>query len=148
MIAARGFSDRDNGIDFDETLNDPGYLDGLNDGLWCQSASGGENIGSWRFPDGSDVPDDFSAFPIHMAHNHSQVGLLRKGSIGYSPYQGMYTCTIPDENGDTQTLVVWAAANKVYDGKGGNPDFKFVTWHKLVNGLCCKKLSKRVHLPQ
>ena len=116
MIAGRDFSDRDRGIDRPGTTNDLGIDDGLNDGLWCQSASGGENIGSWKFPDGSDVPDDLNAEPIHMAHRPGQVGLLRAEGIGSSPYQGMYTCTIPDGNGDTQTLVVWTAANTAYEG--------------------------------
>ena len=112
MIAAKDFSDRDGGAG-------PGFigrLDGKNDGLWCQSANNGSDIGSWQLPNWSVVTDDLNARPIHMASRPGQVGLLRRGSINSSPYQGMYTCTILDKDGVNQTLVVWAAANIAYDG--------------------------------
>ena len=73
-------------------------------------------IGSWKLPNGSAVPDDLNADPIHMANRPGQVGLLRSDSIKSSPYEGMYTCSIPDETGITQTLVVWAAGISAYDG--------------------------------
>ena len=113
MIAARDFSDRDGGS---EGLGDAGLLDGLNDGLWCQSAMNVSGIGSWKLPNGNAVPDNLSADPIHMANRPGQVGLLRSDSINRSPYQGMYTCTITDEKGIIQTLAVWAAGNSAYDG--------------------------------
>ena len=31
--------------------------DGLNDGLWCQSANTGSMIGTWYLPDGTQVSD-------------------------------------------------------------------------------------------
>ena len=121
MIAARDFSDRDGGNSWH---GDVGYLDGLNDGLWCQSATSISGIGSWKLPNGSVVSDDLNASPVHMANRPGQVGLLRSSGIGYSPYKGMYTCTIPGENGVTQTLVVWAAGVSFYDGTRGNREFK------------------------
>ena len=127
MIAARDFVNRDAGsvgLDF------AGHLDGLNDGLWCQSAMNVSNIGSWKLPNGNVVSDDLTATPIHMANNQSQVGLLRSGGIGSSPYQGMYTCTIPDENGVSQTLVVWAGGNNAYDGSGSNRELR-ISLHDL-----------------
>ena len=101
MVAARDFADRDGGS---EGLGFAGAGDGINDGLWCQSATNISDIGSWKLPDGNAVSAP------------GQVGLLRSTGIGISPYQGMYICTIPDENGDTQTLAVWAAGNGTYDG--------------------------------
>ena len=117
MVAARDFSDRDAGS---QGLDWAGSSDGLNDGLWCQSTVNISDIGSWKLPNGSSAPNDLDARPIHMANRPGQVGLLRPSGIGSSPYQGMYTCTIPDENGVNQTLAVWAASNGVYDGTGGN----------------------------
>ena len=105
MIAGRDFDHKDKN------------LDGINDGLWCQSAMNVSGIGSWKLPNGSAVSDDLTASPIRMANRPGQVGLLRVSGIGSSSYQGMYTCTIPDENGVNQTVVVWAARNDVYDGK-------------------------------
>ena len=117
MVAARDFAARDEGS---AGLGFLGLYDTINDGLWCQSANSGSDVGSWQLPDGSAVPDDLDADPIHMANTPGQVGLLRSLGIGSSSYQGMYTCTISDENGFTQTLVVWAAGNGAYDGTGGN----------------------------
>ena len=118
MLAARDFGDRDSGV---ASL---GANDGINDGLWCQSANSGSGIGVWKLPDGSAVPDDFAAIPLHMTNASGQVGLLRGSGIGAPPYQGMYTCTIPDGNGVTQTLVVWAAGSAAYDGTGANCEVK------------------------
>ena len=122
MIAAKDFGVRDYGVGPTAI----GYHDGINDGLWCQSAMNVSDIGSWKSPDGSAVPDNLNAQPIHMANRPGQVGLLRATGIGSSPYLGMYTCTIPDENGVTQTLVVWAGGNSAYDGNDGFREYKDV----------------------
>ena len=50
MIRARDFADRDAGT---IGLGDAGRLDGLNDGLWCQSAMNVSDMGSWQLPNGS-----------------------------------------------------------------------------------------------
>ena len=107
MIAARDFFDADSLVG-----------DGLNDGLWCQSANSGSNIGSWEKPNGSTVStmdvDSPVNDPLQMVHQPGQVGLLR--DTGIPNDQGMYVCTIPDENDLNQTLVVWAGVNSAYDG--------------------------------
>ena len=119
MIAGRDFVHRDGGSD-----GFVGFQDGLNDGLWCQSALNVSGIGSWKLPDGSAVSDDLDFNPVHMANRPGQVGLLRSSGIGTPPYQGMYTCTIPDENGVNQTLVVWAGGNSAYDPTSTNRELK------------------------
>ena len=126
MIAGRDFAERDWGS---IGLGDVGFNDSLNDGLWCQSAMNVSGIGSWKLPNGNAVPDDLNADPIHTANRPGQVGLLRSTGIGSSPYQGMYTCTIPDENGVSQTLVVWAAASTAYDGTNEECEFKYLLSH-------------------
>ena len=103
MLAFRDFADDDEN------------MDGLNDGVWCQSAMNVSGIGSWKLPNGSAVSDDPSVPRIHMANRPGQVGLLRTANLGAQPYLGMYTCTIPDENEVNQTLVVWAGGNGAYD---------------------------------
>ena len=112
MIAGRDFVCGDGGSD--------GNLDGINDGVWCQSAMNVNDVGSWKLPNGSAVSTDVEFAPIRMANRPGQVGLLRSAGIINSPYQGVYTCTIPDENGVNQTLVVWAGAVSPYDGSGSN----------------------------
>ena len=126
MLAARDFAARDSGS---AGLGFAGRLNDINDGLWCQSAFNVNDIGSWQLPNGSPVSDDPNAIPIHMANRPGQVGLLRNGSIGSSPYQGMYTCTIPDGNGVTQTLVVWAAGNSAYNGSSSNCE---LIWYMYI----------------
>ena len=113
MVAGRDIHPSDTGS---PGLDNIGRLDGMNDGLWCQRAKSVGNTGSWRLPNGSAVPDDDNAVPIYQAKRPNQVGLLRLSAILFSPYMGMYTCTIPDENGVSQKLVVWAAGNVYYDG--------------------------------
>ena len=133
MIAGRDFGNRDGG------LNDFGTLDKINDGLWCQSALNISDIGSWWLPNGNVVPKDFHPDflpdnpndPIHVANRPGQVGLLRSFGIKISPYQGMYTCTIPDETGDIQTLVVLASGVAAYDGTEGKREFKHISYISL-----------------
>ena len=119
MIAGRDFFDKDT-----DELGNGVHYDGINDGLWCQSAMNVSDIGNWKLPYGSVGPVVDYAKPIYIVNRPGQVGLLRAKGIGSSPYQGMYTCTIPDENEVNQTLVVWAAGNAAYDGVGGNREFK------------------------
>ena len=84
------------------------------------------DIGSWQLPNESAASDDLNAIPIPMANRPGQVGLLHNGTIGSSLYKGIYTCTIPDENGVTQTLVVWASGNDAYDGSSLNCEFSYL----------------------
>ena len=99
------------------------FKSSINDGLWCQSAMNVSGIGNWQLPDGSAAPDDLNVGRIYMVNKPGQVGLLRTSSISQSRYWGMYTCTIPDEDGVMQTLIVWASGYRVYDGTYGNREF-------------------------
>ena len=92
IIAARQFHDGDQ--------DSPGSdsSDGLNDGLWCQSANNCSMIGAWYVPDGTQVSDvDDNNCPLHVFRVTGQIGLLR--DAGISGYHGLYRCVIPDENG-------------------------------------------------
>ena len=91
IIAARQFHDSDQ--------DSPGSdsSDGLNDGLWCQSANTGDVIGTWNLPNGTQVSTvDDNNFPLHVFHVTGQIGLLR--DLGIADYQGLYRCVIPDDN--------------------------------------------------
>ena len=107
IISARQFHDSDR-----DSPGNPGTQDGLNDGIWCQSANNGSTIGTWYLPDGTQVSTvDDSNFPFHVFHVTGQIGLLR--DAGLASYQGLYSCVIPDENGVDHTL--WVAAYGVGD---------------------------------
>ena len=105
------FDDRD-------SPNNNSPPDGLNDGLWCQSANNCSMIGTWYLPNGTQVSTvDASNFPLHVYHVTGQIGLLRDSRI--VSYQGLYNCVIPDENGTNQTLWVSisATANFISNSK-------------------------------
>ena len=113
VIAARQFQDDDR--------NSPlvgSHPDGLNDGLWCQSANTGSMIGTWYLPNGTqltteDIDISEENFPLYAYHETGQIGLLRDGGI--ASLQGLYRCVIPDENGTDQTLWVAAYRNNVFN---------------------------------
>ena len=126
------------------TIRNDCKYDGFNDGLWCQSsAMNVSGNGSWQLPNGSGVTDDLNGRPVHMANRPGQVGLLRNGGIGISPYQGMYTCTIHDENGVIQTLVAWAAGNSAYDGSASNCEFITIWYTYMAQDDTCSKYSAK-----
>ena len=101
IISGGQFHDGD-----DDSPNDS--PDGLNDGVWCQSANTGDMIGTWYLPNGTQVSTiDAVNFPLHVYHVTGQIGLLRDMKI--TNYQGLYRCVIPDENGVNQTL--WVAVD-------------------------------------
>ena len=112
MIAARQFHDNDQ-----DSPGNPFTEDGLNDGLWCQSANNGSMIGTWYLPNNTQVSTvDDSNFPFHVFHVTGQIGLLR--DAGISSIQGLYSCVIPDENGVNQTLWVAVYENPDFDSSG------------------------------
>ena len=100
--------------------------DGLNDGLWCQSANNGSMIGTWYLPNGTqltteDIDISDANFPLYAYHVNvtGQIGLLRDAAIASLP--GLYSCVIPDENEVNQTL--WVA---IYGGSDFDSMSKFV----------------------
>ena len=111
MIAARQFHAHDDYTPGSDSS------DGLNDGLWCQSANNGSMIGTWYLPDDTQVSDvDASNFPLHVFHVTGQIVLLR--DLGISVYQGLYRCVIPDENGVDHTLWVADYGSGDFDSSG------------------------------
>ena len=78
--------------------------DGLNDGLWCQSARNEPNIGIWYYPNGSQVSTVNDSSPLRSVYMPGQIGLYRDYGINNS--EGIYTCIIPDECNVNQTLRV------------------------------------------
>uniref|UniRef100_A0A1X7TQK7 protein-tyrosine-phosphatase n=1 Tax=Amphimedon queenslandica TaxID=400682 RepID=A0A1X7TQK7_AMPQE len=106
--------------------------DGINDALWCQSASNSTNIGVWYYPNGTEVPlfdrpfGNAAPSPVFSKRFSGQIALARSG--GLSGYEGLYKCIIPDENGVDQTLVVGAYTDTGYnnnDGPNADPTMQF-----------------------
>ena len=87
--------------------------DGLNDGLWCQSARNESNIGVWYYPNGSQVSTVDDSSPLHSVQMTGQVGLYRDSGIGN--YEGIYTCVIPDEHNINQTLMILLYRKYTYE---------------------------------
>ena len=112
IISPRQFHDNDQ-----DSPGNSETEDGLNDGLWCQSANNGSMIGTWYLPDGTQVSTvDDSNFPLHVFHVTGQIGLLR--DAGIASYQGIYSCVIPDENGVDHTLWVAVYGSFYFDSSG------------------------------
>ena len=86
--------------------------DGLNDGLWCQSARNDSNIGVWYYPNGSQVSTVDDSSPLHSVYMSGQIGLYR--DYGINNYEGIYTCVIPDEHDVNQTLMVLLCKEHTY----------------------------------
>ena len=95
---------------------DSAMRDGINDGLWCQSANNISNIGTWYYDDAPVTTDD-AAGNLHAYNDATgQVGLLRDG--GLAGIEGLYTCTILDEFGVNQTLSVALYTTDAYNDNG------------------------------
>ena len=120
MISELVFREQDYGIGY-AAKGDVGENDGLNDGLWCQSATSDNTTGTWIQPNEANVPGAVGidvTYPLYMVHSPGQVGLLRPHLItGVPSLQGLYQCPIVDDSGHLQTMVVWI---------GGDPEFNNV----------------------
>ena len=79
----------------------------LSEGVWCQTPASG-TVGTWFFPDGSEVQLNDSSRTLEVIQADGQIGLISggKGPLFVVGDQGLYTCIIPDEDGINQTLVV------------------------------------------
>ena len=122
MISELVFREKDYGIGYADQ-GDVGENDGLNDGLWCQSATSDSTTGTWIQPNGADVQGvvgrDIS-YPLYTVHAPGQVGLLRNHLItGVPSLQGLYQCPIVDDDGDLQMLVVWIGGPPEFDSVDG-----------------------------
>ena len=115
MIAAGLFhdSDRDRpGGAIDVTSGS----DGQNDGLWCQSSLNENMIGTWYYPNGTEV-SRLESSPLYSNSTPTgQIGLLRTG--GLAGIQGLYSCVIPSEERVNQTLYVAAYGNADFGNYG------------------------------
>ena len=122
MISELAFREGDYGIGYG-AIGDVGENDGLNDGLWCQSATSNDTAGSWIQPNGADVQGAVGrdiTYPLYTVHSPGQVGLLRNHLIrGVPSLQGLYQCPIVDDNGDLQTLVVWIGGDTEFNSVDG-----------------------------
>ena len=134
MIAAGLFHDKD--------IDSPGGAvgvtsgsDGQNDGLWCQSSLNENTIGTWYFPDGTEV-SRVKASPLYSNNTPTgQIGLLRNGGI--ASIQGLYRCVIANGEGVNQTLYVAAYGN----GEFGKDTGTFMlNFHLYSFIFSCKEL--------
>ena len=77
--------------------------------IYCSSGSRGSNIGQWTAPNGEIVTQTESLLTVVRGGGNfpGYVGLQLRPNRTLSVYdEGIYTCTIPDENGDERTLLI------------------------------------------
>ena len=81
--------------------------------LWCQSANNGTPIGEWFVPSGMNVTAVDDSGPLHVHYDEGQIGLARDAGIGDE--QGLYRCTIPNENEVNRDVWIAIYRTGVYD---------------------------------
>ena len=77
--------------------------------IYCASGSHSSGIGQWIGPNGATVMRSGSFLTVVRGGGHfpSYVGLQLRTNQSLSMFdEGIYTCIIPDENGDQQALHV------------------------------------------
>ena len=128
VVAAKDFYDYDHN------------LDGINDGLWCQSAStSSSNESMWYDPKGVAVPvtdiDESDPYqnPLYVLLTFGQIGLLRDS--GLKRFSGLFTCNISNEEGVKETLIVGVFTSKKYDQIGNQFLHTFLI--KIIALPCC-----------
>ena len=88
--------------------------------LFCLSRSLQPHVGAWLAPDGSDITNNtMDHFDVNLGREDYPGSISMEVKIGYSlgsNEQGVYTCTIPDENGEQQYLHVGIYRNG-FDGE-------------------------------
>jgi hypothetical protein len=76
--------------------------------VFCHSAFSQPNIGRWIGPSGEEIPflgNHIFQVQFHTATFHSYTSITLKEGVQFSSGdEGVYSCIIPDENGDEQTL--------------------------------------------
>ena len=91
--------------------------DGQNDGLWCQSSLDQSMIGTWYYPNGTEVSRVESS-PLYSNNTPTgQIGLLRTG--GLAGIEGLYRCVIANGERVGQTLYVAVYGNGEYNKDDG-----------------------------
>lgn len=78
--------------------------------LQCISGSTMAGVGQWIAPDGSNITEDGNDvfnITVGASDNPGFTSIkIRDGASLTPDYEGVYTCLIPDENGDMQYLFV------------------------------------------
>ena len=87
----------------------------------CRSEGGNPSRGSWRFPDGHEIAfSSTSSDNIFSRSRRSNTVLLHRGESASEPI-GVFTCTIPDDRGVDQEVLVG-----IYPPDAGTMDIEFV----------------------
>lgn len=98
------------------------------DGLWCQSANNGTNIGTWYQPNGRPMEvsnGGSSSFPLQpVTELEGQTGLININNTAL-PIEGLYRCVILNENGTAEELVVGIYTQASYNNQGDSISVMF-----------------------
>lgn len=85
-------------------------------GIACSSALDvSRDIGEWRNPNGTKVGTLSSSNPLYTLFRINRVELFRRAAIT-SDQEGIYTCSIPDEEETVQTLYVGIYTSQSHQG--------------------------------
>lgn len=86
-------------------------IGGLGNGIACYTAADGSPSGAvWKTPDGKNIRTSGTSGAtslVFFTQERPQRVVLLRGGVEFSVVnEGVYTCRISDENGDTQTLFI------------------------------------------
>ena len=116
--------------------------------LTCHSANTMHSIGRWFDSNGQDIsfnPGDIQLFNVDYATRtlHSYTSLeVRSGHNFTADNEGIYSCVIPDEEGDSVTLNVGLYSNS-YNSESiiSGTDHSLLNNHLIFNLLCYQLLN-------
>ena len=78
---------------------------GINELICCSGSEAG-NVGVWIAPDGADITNTMHPFNVTVGGSGNPGFLsIRSPHLSHDD-QGVYTCQIPDEDGQMQTIHV------------------------------------------
>lgn len=93
-------------------------------------------VGAWLAPDGSDITNSSADhFDVNLGGEDYPGSISMEVEFGYSlssNNQGVYTCTIPDENGEQQYLHV-GIYRYGFDGESLNFSWMCIEKYGTVN---------------
>ena len=86
----------------------------------CRSEGGNPSRGSWRFPDGGEVNFSSSSSANLFSRSRRPSAILLHREESATGPSGVFTCTIPDDQGVDQEVLVG-----IYPPDAGTMDIEF-----------------------
>ena len=108
----------------------------------CSTAeTGGDPLGNWYFPNGTQVPPDSTAWLFYSTRGPGVVRLHRSHTGGVS---GIHHCEIPDQSGVNHTLYVGLYAITIQESGKQNKCMHFLDCQYFPHAYRKESLQARI----